>query len=325
MLKILRDIVQDVNAEEALPDALKIMVTRIKETFKTQACTIYLADSQRAEFILMVTEGLNPAAEGKIRLSVENGLVGLVARREEPINVEDAPSHPDFYYHPVAGEETYSAFLGVPIIHHRRIYGVLTVQQEEKRKYDESEEAFLVTIAAQLAISIAHADSTGLLSEYVNHADSAHVDEKSISGKTMDPTSISGIPSVPGVGIGQAQIVYPSANLEAVPKKYIEDIDAEIATFRQALLSARQDVIKLKERLETTLPAQELALFDVYTKMLEQSSLGEEIIAQIKKGKWAQYALKKVIKKYIRSFNNLEDEYLRERASDFRDLGHRNI
>ena len=55
---------------------------------------------------------------------------------------------------PGIGEEHFHAFLGVPIIHHRRVLGVLVVQQgESSRCFDEGEEAFLVTVSAQLAVA----------------------------------------------------------------------------------------------------------------------------------------------------------------------------
>jgi phosphotransferase system enzyme I (PtsP) len=89
------------------------------------------------------------------------GLVGLVAEREEPVNLEDAELHPNFQLLPDIGEEPFHAFLGVPIIHQREVLGVLVVQQARRRRFDESEEAFLVTMSAQLAGVIAHALVTG--------------------------------------------------------------------------------------------------------------------------------------------------------------------
>ena len=53
--------------------------------------------------------------------------------------------------------------MGVPIIHQRRLLGVLVVQQAERRRFDESDEAFLVTLSAQLAGVIAHAQATGVV------------------------------------------------------------------------------------------------------------------------------------------------------------------
>ncbi len=97
----------------------------------------------------------------KIRIPLHKGLIGLVGRKEEPINRTNAPSHPNFYENPLIGEEHLNAFLGVPIIQHRKLYGVLCVQQVDQRCFDDAEEAFLITLAAQLGGIIAQSEASG--------------------------------------------------------------------------------------------------------------------------------------------------------------------
>ena len=84
-------------------------------------------------------------------MALSEGLVGLVTRREEPVNLDDAASHPDYVLTREIGEEPYHGFLGVPVIQHRKVLGVLVVRQKQRRCFDEEEETFLVTLAAQLA------------------------------------------------------------------------------------------------------------------------------------------------------------------------------
>ena len=167
MLTMLRHIIQEVSSAQDFRDALNIMVQRIANALSTQACSIFLLDRQHGEYVLGATQGLNPSAVGKIRVPLNKGLIGLVGEREEPINVDDATKHPRYFHVEEAKEESYRAFLGTPIIYHRQVLGVLIVQQQEPRRYDESEEAFLVTLATQLASIIAHAESTGALNELV--------------------------------------------------------------------------------------------------------------------------------------------------------------
>ena len=64
-------------------------------------------------------EGLNQELVGVASLAAGEGLVGLVAERGEPVNLEDAENHPSFRFLPGIGEEHFHAFLGVPIIHQR--------------------------------------------------------------------------------------------------------------------------------------------------------------------------------------------------------------
>ena len=165
MLTILRHIIQEVSSAQDFSDALDIMVKRIANALATQACSIFLLDRHHGEYVLVATQGLNPKAVGKVRVPINKGLIGLVGEREEPINIDDATKHPRFLHVAEVREEAYRAFLGTPVIYHRQVLGVFIVQQEEPRRYDESEEAFLVTLATQLAAIIAHAEATGALAE----------------------------------------------------------------------------------------------------------------------------------------------------------------
>jgi phosphotransferase system, enzyme I, PtsP len=311
MLKTLRRIIQEVASAQDFREALKIMVKRITKALDTHACSVFLLDRRNGEFVLMATQGLNPNAVAKVRIPITQGLVGLVGEREEPVNIDDASKHPRFLHIAEVKEEPFKAFLGTPIIYHRQVLGVLVVQQQEPRRYDESEEAFLVTLAAQLAAIVAHAEATGAV------ADSFETRER-----TSEAT-YSGIPGAPGVAIGIGVVVFPLLDLKAIPDREPEDIEAEIQLLESALSSAREDFRLLGERLTPTLPVEELALFDVYQRILDSSNLGAEIVTAIRAGNWAQGALRTVIELHVERLANLENEYLRERATDIRDLGHR--
>jgi phosphotransferase system enzyme I (PtsP) len=309
MLDTLRSIVQEVSAATNLSSALEVVVTRIRNAMRTEVSSVYLYDSETKRYLLMATKGLNQDAVGKVSLGSSQGLVGLVGSREELINTENAPAHPRYHYLLETGEEKYYSFLGVPIIHHRRLMGVLVVQQQERRKFDESEEAFLVTMSAQLAGVIAHAEATG------NIAAAAKATE------TSKEARFSGVPGAPGVAIGKAVVLYPAADLASVPDKLAEDVEQEIERFETALIAVRRDIRSVGQKLSNELRPEEMALFDVYLNMLDDRALGAEVIIKIREGAWAQGALRQVVQKYIGHFELMDDAYLRERASDIRDLG----
>lgn len=314
MLATLRRIVQEVSAAPDLNSALFLVSERVREAIKTDACTIYLVDNQRGEYVMMATKGLNPAAVTHIRLGLTEGMVGLVGKREEPINLEDAPSHPNFYYEPRAGEEKFKAFLGVPIMHKRSLLGVIVAQQEEARRFGEDEEAFLVTLSAQLAGIIAHAKAVGTI-------EGLYSEEVSAVQSELEFAAVAGMPSVSGIGIGRAVVVYPQADLDAVPDRKAENIEEEIALFRRALVETRDEIKSIKQKLSSTLSKDELALFTVYLRMLGKNDLEDKVIDVISQGQWAQGALKIVVKQHVRQLASMDDEYLRDRANDIMDLG----
>lgn len=309
MLNSLRSIVQEVNSARDLNSALSIIVSRVKAAMNTQVCSVYLRDEQGL-YVLMATEGLNKEAVGTVRLAPKDGLVGMVAAREEPINLDQADSHPKFQYFPETGEERYSAFLGVPIIHHRKVLGVLVVQQVERRRFDEGEEAFLVTMSAQLAGVIAHAEATGVLAGIGR-------DQKGREAR------FTGVAGAPGVAIGRAVVISPLADLSAVPYQTCDNVEEELTFFQRCLAAVRMDVKRLGHELKARLNKEEQVLFDAYLGMLDDASLGREVTERIRQGLAAQYAWSEVILEHVKTFSDMHDPYLRERASDVQDLGSR--
>jgi len=312
MLKILRRIIQKVASAKDFSTALKIAVKQISKALNTDSCSIFLLDKTKNEYVLAATIGLSEDAVGKARVPIDKSLVSLVGEREEPLNLDFAQKHPKYLSIPEVNEENYKAFLGAPIIYHRQVLGVLVVQQREPRFFDEAEESFLVTLSVQLAAVVAHAEAIGNV-------------EKIFTAQESPSKSrvYSGIASSIGVGIGTGVIVYPLADLNAVPDRVPEDVEAEILLLESALAASREDFKSLGERLYPSLPLEERLLFDVYQRMLDSSDLGIEIIQEIRKGNWAQGALRKIIQKNSQTLKNIENEYLQERASDVEDLGKR--
>ncbi|BDX03869.1 MAG: phosphoenolpyruvate--protein phosphotransferase [Marinomonas sp.] len=312
MLSLLRRITQEVTAAQSLSAALDIIVRRVRRAMRAEVCSIYLVDSNSKEYVLMATRGLNADVAGNVSLKADEGLVSLVGRRAEPVNLEDAHIHPSFHYLKGSGEERYRSFLGVPIIHHRQVLGVLVVQHEDKRRFDEGEEAFLITLSAQLAGVIAHAEATGAIANLHPNAVPSGSDFR-----------YKGVPGSSGVAIGRGVVVFPPADLDVIPDRRTTDFDEEIQDFYQALDAVRNDIRRASNRISQHLSADEKALFDVYLKILDDNSIAGEIVRKIKEGNWAQGALRQVIQAHIQQFNRMDDPYLRERASDLRDLGRR--
>ena len=308
MLEQLRSIVQKVNAARDLQSALDIIVHKVRLALDTEVCSVFLLDKDINAHVLMASDGLKKEAVGHVSLEVGEGLVGLVAKHADPINLEDASLHPSFHYLKDTGEEFYHSFLGVPIIHHRSVLGVLVVQHEERRRFDESEEAFLITLSAQLSGVIAHAEATGA------------VEGVSPSGHKTSDTVFPGVSGSSGVAIGEAVVVFPHADLSQIPQRRTRDIENEIEFFNGCLELVRQDMRSLHAKLAGQVAEEERQLFDVYVRMLDDAALGNEIVQRIRMGYWAQGSLAYVANEHVRSFEAMEDPYLSERAIDIKDL-----
>jgi phosphotransferase system enzyme I (PtsP) len=310
MLDTLRSIVQAVNDARNLEQALFIIVSRLKGELAVDVCSIYLRNQETGDLVLMASDGLHPESIGAVRLANNQGLVGLVAERAEPFNLSNATEHPSYRYFAETGEESYRGFLGVPIIHHRQVLGVLVLQQRSKQRYDEDIVTFVVTIAAQLAGAIAHAEVSGGIDALA-------------SKTTLGTLSLKGLPGAPGVAIGRAVVLQSYADISTVPDRRVEDTAAEKKRFLQAVKAVKLEVREMVENMAEALPTADSALFDAYLMMLESQSLIQPILDSIAAGNWAPGALRETASEHIRIFREMEDPYLRERAEDIRDLSRR--
>ncbi|HAC6653779.1 TPA_asm: phosphoenolpyruvate-protein phosphotransferase PtsP [Salmonella enterica subsp. enterica serovar Abortusovis] len=285
MLTRLREIVEKVASAPRLNEALNILVTDICLAMDTEVCSVYLADHDRRCYYLMATRGLKKPRGRTVALAFDEGIVGLVGRLAEPINLADAQKHPSFKYIPSVKEERFRAFLGVPIIQRRQLLGVLVVQQRELRQYDESEESFLVTLATQMAAILSQSQVTALFGQYRQ-------------------TRIRALPAAPGVAIATGWQ------------------DATMPLMEQVYEASTLDTSLERERL-TGAQKETAAIFDLYSHLLSDARLRRELFAEVDKGAVAEWAVKKIIEKFAEQFAALTDNYLKERAGDLRTLGQR--
>jgi phosphotransferase system enzyme I (PtsI) len=136
--------------------------------------------------------------------------------------------------------------------------------------------------------------------------------------------ALKGIPAAPGIVIGQVLLI--SREQYVVPKRPIkeEQVQTEIKHFKDALLVTKQEIIDIKKRISEELGSEHGQIFSAHLLVIEDSMLIEEVISKIKREKIsAEYTFQDVLKKYIKVFSEMDDEYLKERISDINDIGKR--
>ncbi|MDX2368945.1 MAG: phosphoenolpyruvate--protein phosphotransferase [Colwellia sp.] len=310
MLTTLRQIVLEFSQEAQLQKALERLVSQTKKALKTDCCSVYLADYSQQYFLLMASDGLASKSLGQTTIGFSEGLVGLVGQREEPLNIANARSHQHYIHMPEVEEDDFNAFLGTPIIHQRKVLGILSIQQKQSRNFNENEEAFLVTLAAQLAYALANAEVNNLL----NQEEQKH-----------GVKQLLGIAGAPGIALSQIVVCQPKANLSTLPLKKVAVAEqaVQIPRFEKAVSKTLADFEYLSNKLSTMVSDNSLAIFDVYKQLLGQADINRDIAKKIDQGWQVQSALKLVFENYIGQFEAIDDSYIKERASDIRDLGNR--
>lgn len=133
-----------------------------------------------------------------------------------------------------------------------------------------------------------------------------------------------GISASHGIAYGQI-FIYLQSDVEVV--SYSVDSEKridEIARFEKALLVTRQQIAKIQSEVEKNLGPEEARIFDAHLLVLEDQALIAETIREFEtSNKNIETCFQKVSQRYISAFAEIDDEYLRERAGDIRDVAQR--
>jgi phosphoenolpyruvate-protein phosphotransferase (PTS system enzyme I) len=141
---------------------------------------------------------------------------------------------------------------------------------------------------------------------------------------TKIETVVQGIAASQGISYGQifvyiqSEVEIPSYQVDAAKR-----ID-EVARFDRALVMTRQQIGRIKNEVEKNIGPEEAAIFDAHLMVLEDQALIGETIREFEStGQNIETCFNKVSQRYIKAFSEIDDEYLRERAGDLRDVAQR--
>ena len=310
MLADWREIIREVSIASNLEEALAILVGRIKESLPVDAFAVYLTGAEAGQYVLKASDAARSEPTGPIRSGAQAGLLGLVGERRELVVLDDAPAHPRYAPAAETGGQPFDTFLGVPLIHYHQVLGVLVAWKQIRGQFDKDEVSFFVTIAAQLAKVIYEASNLENVVELLRN-------------ETGENAFIQGVQGATGVAIGTATLIDPLANLESVPNRQAENIDAQEIAFRAAVVAVQAELGASSERLTDVLPNEVRELFDVYIMLLGSDSLVADTLERIRAGNWAPGAWRDTVAEHARVFDRMEDPYLRARGEDIRELGTR--
>lgn len=135
---------------------------------------------------------------------------------------------------------------------------------------------------------------------------------------------ISGIPASPGIVFGKALVLKEEQIVLDTQKISDDQIDAEVARFYAGRTAAIEQLNSIKERAYKSLGEEKAAIFEGHLMILEDEELEEEIIDYLRSNKVnAAVASMSIIDQQVAMLSEIDDEYLKERAGDIRDIGNR--
>ncbi|WP_066367688.1 phosphoenolpyruvate--protein phosphotransferase [Neobacillus fumarioli] len=132
-------------------------------------------------------------------------------------------------------------------------------------------------------------------------------------------TSLLGIAASNGIAIAKAyRLVEPDLSFE---KKMIENPAAEIERFRQAMAKAKSELETIRDRAKVELGEDKAAIFEAHLLVLNDPELNSPIEDKIQSEKLnAESALKETADMFVAMFEQMDNEYMKERAADIRDV-----
>ena len=146
-LRLLQKISRFLVREMKLQDALDSVVSLVVEFMECDSCLLYLLDNR--ELVLRASNP--PSAVGNVKLTMNEGLTGWVAREKRLLAISrEAFRDSRFKYFSDLPEDTYEAFLSAPVLSRRGVEGVINVQHRDPHAHTGIEMELLSSVGEQL-------------------------------------------------------------------------------------------------------------------------------------------------------------------------------
>jgi phosphotransferase system enzyme I (PtsP) len=324
---LLEDIFRIISDSHRPEATLNAIVKLVAERLNVDVCSVYLFDENREYLVLRATVGLRSDSVGKIKMRIDQGLTGWALEKMAPVFAIQPSSHPRYKYFANSGEEAYQTFLGLPLIYHQQTLGVLVAQTLKPDAIQKSDLNIFSAVASQIAATVAY---SGLLEDLARER-GEHPDFKrrvTVTNATTRPKGrpgrhvLRGTPVSTGVGIGEAHYLARSFGFDQIEFQQPENIETEEKRLDAAIRKTQSEIQTLIGSIEG-LSASDIAVLEVHSMLVQDTQFRERLSECIVQSVCAEFALKQVVGETIEQFMQLEDPYLRERASDIEDVGKR--
>src|SRR5437588_12629040 len=139
-----------------------------------------------------------------------------------------------------------------------------------------------------------------------------------------DVRTYKGIGVSPGIAIGRAVIIERrEASVFRVPIRQ-EDVESEVNRFLESLEKTREELLELKQKVSRSMGDEYASIFEAHAMIVRDPSFADKVVQKIESEQAnAESALAEVQEELQARFQSFDDEYLRERVADVRDVADR--
>jgi len=148
-LRLFQKVSRLMTRDMELDDVLQEIVNLVSDFLGSDSCLIYLVED--GELVLCATSDPNRKNVGKVRIRLDEGLTGWVARERRLLAISREAYHdPRFKLFKDLPQDTFEAFLSVPIISQGKVVGVINVQHRDARIHSGNDMEMLSTLGEQV-------------------------------------------------------------------------------------------------------------------------------------------------------------------------------
>ncbi len=304
LLRNLREVLAEQMGAQARLDRVTQLVA---QSMVAEVCSIYVLRTDNL-LELSATVGLNANAVHNTVLALGEGLVGTVARDAAPLNLGDAPTHPNFAYRPETGEDPFKSFLGVPILRGGRSRGVIVVQNQTMRHYGAEDVEALETVAMVIAEVLAATEFAAMRAA------------KDGNLRADLPASFSGTALAPGAAIGVVVLHEPRVR---VSKLIATNIEKEVTRLDEAVDIMRESIDAIIRADNPNLAGAPLDVLETYRMFAHDKGWLRRLREAVESGLTAEAAVERVQNETRAKMMRQRDRYMRDRYADLDDLANR--
>src|SRR5438445_259889 len=164
---VLHEITARLNAADGFHEVLARVVDFATALVKCDACLLYVLEGD--ELVVRASKNPHPEVVDRLKLRVGQGITGWVAEHSEPVAIPENAAHdPRFQFFHELPEDSYEAFLSVPLMCRGRVMGVINLQHRQHHVYRRREIRLISTIGFLVGAEIEMArleDANSNLSE----------------------------------------------------------------------------------------------------------------------------------------------------------------
>jgi phosphotransferase system enzyme I (PtsI) len=133
-----------------------------------------------------------------------------------------------------------------------------------------------------------------------------------------------------GIGVSSGVAIAPAYLVITEEERYVErdieddEISREITRFEDALIATRHQIHEIQEKISEAIGQENASIFDAHLLVVDDRSFVEEVIKELElRRKNVETVLHHVANRYAEALSRVEDDYLRERAADVKDVARR--